>query len=136
MQNDEDLPEDLACPITFTLMRDPVRCVEDGRVYDRESLVKFWRFRPLADFYGGPELPSAAMEPSLETRERVQRWLADHPEAVPDGWPGRSPGRQCSQPELDALAREIEALAAARRVAAAAQQAGPNGARAEQEASR
>ena len=119
---DEDLPEELTCPILFTLMRDPVVCVGDGRVYDRDGLVRFWRFRPLADFHGGPTLANARMRPALEARCGVQRWLAAHPGTIPDGW---SDGacRQSSQAELDKLSAEIDKLAASRRAADAAEAA-------------
>ena len=119
MDMDDEPPEDLACPILFTLLRDPVLCEADGRVYEREGLVQFWRHRPLAGFHGGPALPSARMRPSLETRERVARWLAARPDVLPEGWDGRTAGHQCTQAELDELAAEIEALAASRRAAEA-----------------
>jgi len=41
--DEDDVPEDLACPITFSLMTDPVVCVEDGRVYECAALVRRWR---------------------------------------------------------------------------------------------
>ena len=133
--DEDDVPEDLACPITFSLMTDPVVCVEDGRVYECAALVRcsrdrtltvnlsltpnpnpnpkpspkqvrFWRFRPLADFYGGPELASAAMRPAHAVRERVARWLEDHDAPTDHGRRGKS--GHSSQLELDEMAREIE----------------------------
>ena len=135
------MPDDLACPITFSLMTDPVVCVEDGRVYECAALasalalslslslspslslslalalalalarcaaiVRFWRFRPLADFYGGPELASAAMRPAHAVRERVARWLDDHDAPTDHGRGGRDSGRS-SQLQLDEMACEIE----------------------------
>ena len=41
--DEDDVPDDLACPITFSLMTDPVVCVEDGRVYECAALVRCWR---------------------------------------------------------------------------------------------
>ena len=87
--------------------------------------MRFWRFRPLADFYGGPELASAAMRPAHAVRERVARWLEDHDAPTDHGRRGKS--GHSSQLELDEMAREIESLAAARRVAAAAARARPDG---------
>ena len=83
-------PEELTCPITYTLFRDPVTCVADGRVYEREGLVSFWRHRPLADFLGGPQLPHARMEPASAVRDGVRSWLDAHPDVTPNGWASRS----------------------------------------------
>ena len=44
--NCEEPPDTLLCPITYTLFKDPVRCVADGCVYERDGLVGFWRHRP------------------------------------------------------------------------------------------
>ena len=71
------------------------------------AIVRFWRFRPLADFYGGPELASAAMRPAHAVRERVARWLDDHDAPTDHGRGGRDSGRS-SQLQLDEMACEIE----------------------------
>jgi len=42
--DEDDVPDDLTCPITFNLMSDPVVCVADGRVYECAALVRFWRY--------------------------------------------------------------------------------------------
>jgi len=87
----------------------PQVCVEDGRVYECAALVRFWRFRPLADFYGGPELASASMRPAHAVRERIARWLVDH-DAPTDHGRGECGGSSgySSLHELDEMAREIE----------------------------
>ena len=43
---DDEVPEDLACPITFSLMTDPVVCVEDGRVYECAALASALALSP------------------------------------------------------------------------------------------
>ena len=83
--DEDEVPDDLTCPITFSLMSDPVVCVADGRVYECAALVRFWRYRPLADFYGGPELSSAAMRPAHAVRARAARWRAEHGEGGAEG---------------------------------------------------
>ena len=121
---DDEPPDALLCPITYSLYRDPVCCVADGRVYERDGLVGFWRHRPLAGFFGGAQHASAAMVPAIVMREQVETWLDEHPSTVPEGWATRDPGPPSTQAQLDRLASEIERLALARAAAAAAAQGG------------
>ena len=44
--DEDDVPEDLVCPITFSLMTDPVVCVEDGRVYECAALASALALSP------------------------------------------------------------------------------------------
>ena len=67
---DDEPPDDLICPITYSLFRDPVLCRSDGRVYERSGIVGFWRRRPLADFLGGARLQSVPHWPALERAVR------------------------------------------------------------------
>ena len=121
----EEPPDALLCPITYTLFKDPVRCVADGCVYEREGLVGFWRHRPLASFFGGAGHTLAKMHPAVEMREQVAAWLAAHPQIVaPPGWKSRDPGTASTQEVLDSLASEIEQLALGRAAAASAAEAG------------
>ena len=68
-------PDDLVCPITYSLFRDPVHCLSDGRVYmyEKSGIIGFWQRRPLADFLGGPRLDAARLRPALDERVRVRR---------------------------------------------------------------
>ena len=72
------------------------------------AIVRFWRFRPLADFYGGPELASASMRPAHAVRERVALWLDDHDAPKDHGRGESGDSGHSSQLELDEMAREIE----------------------------
>jgi hypothetical protein len=126
--NDSEEPQEYMCPIKYTLFRDPVVCVSDGRTYERDGLIGFWRRQPLADLYGGPRLTSAAMAPATEMREEVKAWLAARPDYLPDGWPSRDPGPASSQSDLDRASAEIERLALLRDAASAAVDGGPGAA--------
>jgi len=118
----EEEPDHLTCPISYTIFRDPVHLVGERRVgasgtYERDAIVAFWRRRPLASFFGGAPLSSAAMVPAIAARAGVAAWLAEHPETTPDGWASRDAGAASEQAELDALADQIERLARVRRAA-------------------
>ena len=129
-EHDEEPPEELCCPITYALYRDPVRlrAAADGRVFERDAIVSFWRRRPLADFLGGPQLSSALMDPAPDVQRKVAAWLGARPSLIPG--PESSDGSRDAQMALlpipstqfalDALAAEIEDLAATRAAAVAA----------------
>lgn len=128
---EEEPPDELLCPITFELFRDPVICLADGRTYECSALCNFWAHRPLADFLGGPRLPHGRMVPAVAVRDAVRSWLDLHPGATPSCWNGRDAGRYSSQEELDRIASEFHRRAAA---LAASEAAEHGGAEAEQAA--
>jgi hypothetical protein len=115
-----DEPDHLLCPISFTLLYDPVMLVS-GHTYERESILRFWATRPLANPIGSgnaPPLRSAQMIINYGMRSMVADWLVKQPEGyVPSGWENpRMDGRRlrrASQEELDALAKSVEEAAAA-----------------------
>ena len=117
-------PDDLVCPITYSLFRDPVRCLSDGRVYERTGIIGFWKRRPLADFLGGPRLEAARLEPALEERALVRQWLDSQPDLTPAGWLSRDPGQQCDQELCDMLSAQVDRAAAARAAADSAEAGG------------
>ena len=41
----DDEPEELLCPITKAMMRDPVFVAGSGNTYEREAIETFWRGR-------------------------------------------------------------------------------------------
>ena len=118
----EEEPEALLCPITYSIFRDPVLC--EGRTFECDGIVGFWRRRPLADFFGGPQLQRAQLRPDMEMRARVQDWLKQNPQTVPSGWETRDPGHQSTQEDCDRLSSEINLAAAARAAADAAEGGG------------
>ena len=124
---DTEPPESLVCPITYSLFRDPIRCLSDGRVYEKEALLGFWRRRPLADFHGGPRLPSASLVPAMEQREAVAAWLADRPHLTPAGWGCRDPGPQSDEEQCERLSFQIDRAAQAREAADRAAMEGGGG---------
>ena len=117
-------PEELLCPITYALFRDPVTCLADGRTYERNGLVGFWKRRPLADFFCGPRLPSAQLVPNVQMRARVREWLDANPGVVPSGWATGDPGKPSTQADCDAISAAINRASAARAAAEAAETGG------------
>ena len=117
----DEPPDELLCPITYTLFRDPVTCLADGRTYECSALYGFWRHRPLADFHGGPRLACGRVVPALAVRKAVCLWLVSNPEAPPPGWQGRDAGQHLNQEELDRMAADIELCASAQDAAMAAE---------------
>lgn len=124
VHDEPEEPDELTCPICYTIFRDPVHLVGEHRgsgrgVYERDAIISFWRRRPLASFFGGAPLSSAAMLPAVDTRREVGDWLARNPGCTPSGWPSRDVGAPSTQAELDQLSRAIERLAAVRSAAEA-----------------
>ena len=93
-----------------------------GHTYEKDSVLRFWATRPLANPIGSgnaPPLRSAQMIINYGMRAMVSDWLAKQPEGyVPSGWEDpRLDGRRrrrATQEELDSLAASVEAAAAAR----------------------
>ena len=69
---DDDLPDELFCPITYTMMRDPVRAT-DGHVYERLAITR-WFAQRLTSPMTGAALESPELTPVDDLRERVYRW--------------------------------------------------------------
>ena len=85
----DEPPDELQCPITYSLFRDPVVCVADGRVYEQSALISYWKRRPLASFFGGPLHKTAAMMPAL-AMQRGGPNLAPRESTPCPGWLGLS----------------------------------------------
>ena len=110
-------PDHLLCPISFVLFHEPVMLVS-GHTYEKQSVLRFWATRPLANPIGSgnaPPLRSAQMIINFGIRQQVAEWLERQPEGfVPSGWEelDRS-ARRATQEELDALADGVEERAKA-----------------------
>ena len=89
LTNDVEEPRDLCCPLTFSLLRDPV-VLASGHTYERQAVEDFWRSRPLANPLGGSSLPSGRMVVNFLARSQVDAFLDAHPRYVPLGWIDRN----------------------------------------------
>ena len=111
--DDADVPDELLCPITYALFRDPV-VAADGRTYELHALLAFWRRRPLADFVGGAAHARAGLRPAHVTRRRVRQWLSAHTQSIPDGWDTADPGPATDEAACERLSLQVERAAALR----------------------
>ena len=73
---DEAPPNDLMCPITHALMREPVRA-SDGCVYDRHAITR-WFSQRLSSPLTGEQLDSGRLDPVDGLRKRAEAWAAAH----------------------------------------------------------
>ena len=73
---DEAPPNDLMCPITHALMREPVRA-SDGCVYDRHAITR-WFSQRLSSPLTGEQLDSGQLDPVDGLRKRAEEWANQH----------------------------------------------------------
>ena len=85
----EDEPEELLCPITRTMFRDPVVAVDSGHTYERSAILLHFRRSGPKDPLTRRTLNSTKVMTNWAMRNVVQAWLDGHPDATPDGWDGR-----------------------------------------------
>jgi len=83
------LPEELTCPITRTMFRDPVMVVESGHTYERDKVLSHFRLNGAKDPNTNLALSSTKVMTNWVVRQIVQAWLDEHPGVKPDGWPNR-----------------------------------------------
>jgi hypothetical protein len=88
-RSDDDLPEELTCPITRTMFRDPVVVVESGHTYERDKVLSHFRQNGARDPNTNLALSSTKVMTNWVVRQIVQAWLDEHPGVKPDGWPNR-----------------------------------------------
>jgi hypothetical protein len=88
-RSDDDLPEELTCPITRTMFRDPVMVVESGHTYERDKVLSHFRLNGAKDPNTNLALSSTKVMTNWVVRQIVQAWLDEHPGVKPDGWPNR-----------------------------------------------
>ncbi len=111
---EEEEPDELCCPITFRMYRDPVMLVT-GHTFEREAIVGFWERTPLGNPLGtGDRLQSGKMIINYGVRGQVDKWLEHHPGVTPGGWPSRDIGPRSTQAELDQQTARAEARATGR----------------------
>lgn len=76
----EPLYESFVCPLTKTVMRDPVT-LENGQTYERSAIEKWFRdckekSRPAVCPMTGKELQSTTLKPSIALRHTIEEWTA------------------------------------------------------------
>ena len=83
------MPEELTCPITRTMFRDPVMVVESGHTYEKSRILSHFRQNGAKDPNTNLALSSTEVMTNWAVRQIVQAWLDEHPGVTPDGWPNR-----------------------------------------------
>ena len=82
-------PEELLCPITRTMFRDPVMVVDSGHTYERSAVLAHFRRNGAKDPLTRRALSSTKVMTNWAMRNVVQAWLDKHPDVTPDGWDSR-----------------------------------------------
>ena len=82
-------PEELLCPITRTMFRDPVMVFDSGHTYERSAVLAHFRRNGAKDPLTRRALSSTKVMTSWAMRNVVQAWLDKHPDVTPDGWDSR-----------------------------------------------
>ena len=77
-------PEELLCPITRTMFRDPVMVVESGHTYERSAILEHFERNGAKDPLTNCDLSSAKVMTNWAMRNVVQAWLDKHPGVTPD----------------------------------------------------
>ena len=84
-----DEPEELLCPITRSMFRDPVVLFDSGHTYERSAVLAHFRRNGAKDPLTRRALSSAKVLTNWTVRQIVQAWLDKHPGVTPDGWDSR-----------------------------------------------
>uniref|UniRef100_A0A7S0NMA0 U-box domain-containing protein n=1 Tax=Micromonas pusilla TaxID=38833 RepID=A0A7S0NMA0_MICPS len=85
-----DEPEELMCPITRAVFRDPVMVFDSGHTYERSAVLAHFRLNGAKDPLTRRALSSTKVMTNWAVRKFVQAWLDRHPDVTPDGWDSRS----------------------------------------------
>lgn len=112
-----DEPDDsLLCPITHTLMRDPV-ILTSGHAVELAALLEFWRGCPFAlcNPLTRERMHSAedvALVPGLHLRGAIDAYICRLPVgAKPPGWAAREPGPRSTREELRGVSKRWHSIA-------------------------
>ena len=98
-------PEELWCPITHAMFRDPVMVVESGHTYERSAILEHFEQRNEAkDPLTRRALSSTKVMTNWAVRQIVQAWLGKHPGVKPDGWDSR----ELLEPSKDDVTRSFD----------------------------
>ena len=83
------MPEELTCPITRTMFRDPVMVVESGHTYERSDVLSHFERNGAKDPYTNLALSDTRVVTNWAVRKGVRAYLDSHPDVTPDGWDSR-----------------------------------------------
>ena len=75
-------PEELLCPITRTMFRDPVFVLESGHTYERSAVLAHFRRNGAKDPLTRRALSSTKVVTNWAVRQVVRDWLDKHPDAT------------------------------------------------------
>ena len=82
-------PEELLCPFTRNMFRDPVMLFDSGHTYERSAILSHFEHNGAKDPLTDLALSSTKVMTNLAVRQIVQAWLDMHPGVTPDGWDSR-----------------------------------------------
>ena len=101
LQEDPE-PDDLLCPITRVMFRDPVMLTSSGITFERDAIEKW-----LSN--GNRTCPVTKKTIALNgtctnfiARRWVDRWLSENPDRMPEGWETREMLSPAQQPQPEA----------------------------------
>ena len=77
-------PEELMCPITRTVFRDPVMVVDSGHTYERSAILEHFERNGAKDPFTNCALSSTKVMTNWAVRQIVQAWVDKHPGVTPD----------------------------------------------------
>ena len=83
--NLEDEPEELMCPITRAMFRDPVVLFDSGHTYERNDILAHFERNGAKDPLTRRALSSTKVMTNWAVRNVVQAWLDKHPGVTPTG---------------------------------------------------
>lgn len=90
---EEEEPEELICPITCMMFRDPVVTM-GGHTYERAAIKAFWASKAkCVDPNTNQLLSDRTLITNWDKRKSVSQWLDAHPESTPHGWDSRDRGK-------------------------------------------
>lgn len=70
-------PSEFLCPVSFEVMRRPVRLVETGKVYDEASITDWFALGKNTCPSTGQTLKSLEYESENELKRRIDKWIGD-----------------------------------------------------------
>lgn len=74
---DEEPPEEFLCPITYTLINEPVQTLL-GNVYDRVNIMKWFNNNNNTDPITNVKLNSTELIPNYYLRDNINKWKEQH----------------------------------------------------------